>query len=226
LTKEAISSSSARSSDTEASLLLPFTFLPFSFFRVQFEFGQDHKISTGDGASLMSAEHPASARSEPQTPADKTDAPHRARQDSVTQLETDDFFCVRPDTPLSEAIEQMKRDEGGCVIVCEEASGIVGIFTERDLLNKIVGQQVDMNSAISEWMSPAVETLTTDATIGDAVNVMNDKSYRNIPLVKDGQLIGSISVFDIITYLAESYPKETMNLPPVPAQVMDTPEGG
>ena len=175
----------------------------------------------------MSAEYPASAKSEPQTPADKTDSPHRARQDSVTRLETHDFYCVRPDTPLSEAIEMMKKDEGGCVIVCEEAErNIVGIFTERDLLNKIVGQQVDMNSAVGEWMSPAVETLSTDATIGDAVKMMNTKSYRNIPLVKDGQLIGSISVFDIITYLAESYPKETMNLPPVPAQVMDTPEGG
>ena len=51
-------------------------------------------------------------------------------------------------------------------------------------------------------------------------------SSPSIALIKDGQLIGSISVFDVITYLAESYPKETMNLPPVPAQVMDTPEGG
>jgi CBS domain-containing protein len=174
----------------------------------------------------MSAEHPASAKSEPQTPADKTDAPHRARADSVTLLETDDFICVRPDASLREAIEQMKKDEGGCVIVCDEAGGIAGIFTERDLLNKIVGQRVDLDSPVGDWMSPSVETLSTEATIGDAVQVMNEKSYRNIPLVKDNQLIGSISVFDVITYLAESYPKETMNLPPVASQVMDTPEGG
>ena len=175
----------------------------------------------------MSAENPAATqKSEPLTPADKTDAPRRARADSVTLLETDDFVCIRPDTPLSEAIEQMKKDEGGCAIVCNEGGQVVGIFTERDLLNKIVGQQVKMDSAVSDWMSPAVETLTPEATIGDAVRVMNEKSYRNIPLVKGGQLIGSISVFDVITYLAESYPKETMNLPPVPAQVMDTPEGG
>jgi CBS domain-containing protein len=190
---------------------------------LQFEFGHDYSFS--DGASLMSAEYPASAKSEPQTPADKTDKPHRARADSITLLETDDFVCVRPDTPLALAIEQMKRDEGGCVIVCEEGR-VLGIFTERDLLNKIVGQQVDMNSPVGDWMSRSVETLSTDATIGDAVAVMNAKSYRNIPLVKEGQLVGSISVFDVITYLAESYPKETMNLPPVPAQVMDTPEGG
>src|SRR5215213_2173214 len=175
----------------------------------------------------MSTENPAAAqKSEPLTPADKTDAPHRARQDNVTLLETDDFVCIRPETPLSEAIEEMKKDEGGCAIVCDTAGRVVGIFTERDLLNKIVGQEVDMSSPIKQWMSQAVETLGADATIGDAVRIMDEKSYRNIPLVKDGQLIGSISVFDIITYLAESYPKETMNLPPVPAQVMDTPEGG
>ena len=174
----------------------------------------------------MSAEHSATQKSEPQTPADKTDAARHARQDSVTLLETDDFFCVPVNATLSEAIEQMKKDEGGCVIVRGEGGTIFGIFTERDLLNKIVGEEVDMNSPVGDWMSPAVETLSTDATIGDAVRVMDEKSHRNIPLVKDGQLIGSISVFDVITYLAESYPKETMNLPPVPAQVMDTPEGG
>jgi CBS domain-containing protein len=172
----------------------------------------------------MSAEQ--TQKSVPQTPAEKTDAPHRARRDSVTLLETDDFFCVRPETPLTEAIEEMKKDEGGCAIVCDEGGQVVGIFTERDLLNKIVGEGVDMNSPVSQFMSPVVETLSTDATIGDAVRLMNEKSYRNVPLVKDGQLIGSISVFDVITYLAESYPKETMNLPPVPAQVMDTTDGG
>ena len=171
----------------------------------------------------MSAEQ---QKSEPQTPADKTDAPQGVRSRSVTLLETKDFTCIRPETPLSEAIEKMKKDEGGCAIVCDGEGSIVGIFTERDLLNKVVGQQVDMNTAVGDLMSKSVETLTDAATIGDAVRVLNEKGYRNIPLVKDNQLIGSISVFDIITYLAESYPKETMNLPPVPAQVMDTPEGG
>ncbi|PYS49287.1 MAG: CBS domain-containing protein, partial [Acidobacteria bacterium] len=116
--------------------------------------------------------------------------------------------------------------EGGCAIICNGDGQVVGIFTERDLLNKVIGRDVDLSAPISNFMYASVETLTTDATIGDAVQVMNEKSYRNIPLVKDGRLIGSISVFDVITYLAESYPKETMNLPPVPAQVMDTPEGG
>ncbi|MBD0372981.1 MAG: CBS domain-containing protein [Pyrinomonadaceae bacterium] len=174
----------------------------------------------------MSVEQPgAEQKRVPETPEDKTDAPRRVRQKSVSQLETDDYVCIEPQTPLREAIARMMEDEGGCAIVCESGR-IVGIFTERDLISKVIGEEVDMNAPVSQWMTTAVETLSVDATIGDAVELMNRKGYRNIPLVKEGRLSGSISVFDIITYLAESYPKETMNLPPVPAQVMDTQEGG
>lgn len=151
--------------------------------------------------------------------------PTSARDQRVRVLPTDDYIAVSPFTPLAQAIEAMKGDEGGCVIISDDGR-VAGIFTERDLLTRIVGQSVDLNSPISEWMQPAVETLSTHATVGDAVKLMNERSFRNIPLVKNGELVGSISVFDIITYLAECYPKATMNLPPVPAQVMDTVDGG
>src|SRR6267142_5827086 len=121
------------------------------------------------------------------TSAGKIEASRRARADKVSLMQTDDYVCVEPSTPLSQAIEAMKKDEGGCAIVCA-GERVVGIFTERDLLTKIVGEEIDMQSPVSTWMSPVVSTLTLEATIGDAVSLMNDKSFRNIPLVKDGQL--------------------------------------
>lgn len=156
----------------------------------------------------------------------KTASSRKARLDGVSSMKTDDYVCIAPTTPLSQAIEAMKKDEGGCAIVCEDGGRVVGIFTERDLLNKIVGEDVDAKAPVSDWMSPVVATLPPDATIGDAVAIMNDKGYRNIPLVKDGKLVGSISVFDVIGYLAESYPQTTMNLPPNPDQVMESTDGG
>jgi CBS domain-containing protein len=155
----------------------------------------------------------------------KTEASAHARRDKVSLMETDDYVCVEPSDPLSKAVEVMKQDEGGCAIVCERGR-VVGIFTERDVLTKIIGESVDLNDPVSNWMSPVVSTLSPDATIGDAVAMMTDKGFRNIPLVKDGQLAGSISVFDVISYLAESYPKETMNLPPNLDQVMESKDGG
>jgi CBS domain-containing protein len=173
----------------------------------------------------MSIEQSAASET-PHVEIAKMASSRKARQDSVSSMETEDYVCILPATPLHEAIEAMKKDEGGCAIVCAADGSVIGIFTERDLLTKIVGQQVDLNAPVSNWMSPVVATLTPAATIGDAVTIMNDKGYRNVPLVKDGKLVGSISVFDVIGYLAESYPKTTMNLPPNPGQVMDSTDGG
>jgi CBS domain-containing protein len=150
---------------------------------------------------------------------------HNACDQRVHVLKTDDYVAVSPFTPLSQAIEVMKKDEGGCVIILDDGR-LAGIFTERDLLTKILGETVDLESPISQWMQPAVQTLSPEATVGDAVRLMNERSFRNIPLVNFGTLTGSISVFDIITYLAECYPKATMNLPPLPTQVMSSVDGG
>jgi len=155
----------------------------------------------------------------------KLEAPRQAREQMVRILPTDDYVAVSPYTPLSQAIEAMKNDEGGCVIISDDGR-VAGIFTERDLINRVFGEEIDLESPISQWMQPAVETLSPEATVGDAVRLMNEKSFRNIPLVRKGELVGSVSVFDIITYLAECYPKETMNLPPLSAQVMDSIDGG
>ena len=138
---------------------------------------------------------------------------------------TDDYVAVSPFTPLSQAIEAMKKDEGGCVMILEDGR-LAGIFTERDLLTKVLREPVDLDTPISQWMQSKVETLSPEATVGDAVRLMNERSFRNIPLVRDGEVVGLISVFDIITYLAECYPKATMNLPPLPDQVMSSVDGG
>lgn len=173
---------------------------------------------------MPSEQSPASKS--PSIAVGKTVSSTNARLDSVSLMETDDYVCIEPSTALYQAIEIMKQDEGGCAIVCGKDRSVVGIFTERDLLTRIVGQSVDMNDPVSNWMSPVVATLGPDATIGEAVAIMNDKGYRNIPLVKDDKLVGSISVFDVIGYLAESYPQTTINLPPNSEQIMETTDGG
>jgi CBS domain-containing protein len=149
--------------------------------------------------------------------------PNACKQ-KVGALPIDDYVAVSRHTRLGQAIEAMKKDEGGCVIITDDGR-VAGIFTERDLLTQVSGQDVDLDSPIEKWMQTSVETLSPEATIGDAVRLMNERSFRNIPIVEHGQLRGSISVFDIITYLAECYPKTTMNLPPL-HQVMGTVDGG
>ena len=88
----------------------------------------------------------------------------KARDERVTVLRTDDYIAVSLHTPLSQAIEAMKQDEGGCVIILDDGR-LAGIFTERDLLTKNLGENVDPESPIAKWMEPAVETLSPEATV-------------------------------------------------------------
>src|SRR5438477_11221330 len=99
-----------------------------------------------------------------------------AQDQSVSVLQTDDYVAVSPHTPLSQAIEAMKRDEGGCVIILDDGR-LAGIFTERDLLTKSLGEDVDSESPIANWMQPVVETLSPEATVGEAWRLMNERSF-------------------------------------------------
>lgn len=158
-------------------------------------------------------------------PADKTDAPRGVHNDSVKNFATENFVNVKPAIPLKEALALMQQDQDGCIIVCE-GERVIGTLTESDVLTKIVNAQVDMNAPVGAVMASEVATLSSKATLGDVVRLMNERGLRNIPVVDGDRLVSAISVLDVITYLAESYPKETMNLPPVPTQVMETQEGG
>ncbi len=89
----------------------------------------------------------------------KTASSRKARQDSVSSMQTDDYVCISPSTPLSKAIESMSQDEGGCAIVCAEDGSVVGIFTERDLLTKIIGQEIDLNTPVRNLMLSRVSDL-------------------------------------------------------------------
>ncbi len=158
-----------------------------------------------------------------QSPADKTDAPHHVREDKIKNLITTRFMTCESSTPLGEVIKRMREDENNCAILCE-GERVVGLFTEREVL-KVVGTGVDLSTPVKELMSREVATLDSEATLRQAVRLMNERHFY-LPITEDERIIGAISIFDLFTYLAESYPKETINLPPRPAQVMDTPEGG
>lgn len=133
---------------------------------------------------------------------------------------------VSPEIPLSETIERMREGKRGYAMICEGGK-LLGLFTERDFLNKIVGKGVLPQTPIRELMRSNLVTLTKEATLTEAIEVMDQYKFRRLPLVDvDGNALGMITVFDIIHYLAEHFPAEVGNLPPDLNQKMVTPEGG
>ncbi len=135
-------------------------------------------------------------------------------------------LCVEIGTSVGEVINEFQRHTIGCVLVCD-GPNLVGIMTERDVLLKVVARDVSSEEPVEKFMTPDPVTFTPDRTIGDAIDLMDQENFRNIPIVsaETGEAIAVFSIKDVIDYVVESFPEQVMNLPPRPHQEMKTPEG-
>lgn len=132
---------------------------------------------------------------------------------------------VERNASIREAIETMKAKSLGCALVCERGK-LIGLFTERDLLNKVIGEPVNYSSAVEQVMTINPARLSMDDSVLTAMRLMQEGDYRNIPLVDaEDAAAGVVTVRDLVTYFAEHFPKEALNLPPDHDQLMRHAEG-
>lgn len=148
------------------------------------------------------------------------------RNDSIRSMGIEAVPSVSASTKLRDVVTIMQKRRVAAVVVTESGR-VVGIFTERDVLNRIIGLALNEDLPISEVMTRDPKTLSPDDRIADAIRLMTERGYRHIPLVdRDGRDVGMISARDIVEFIAEHYPKEVFNLPPELGRVPRRAEGG
>jgi len=100
------------------------------------------------------------------------------------------------------AIARMNAERIGCVLV-EQDGAIVGIFTERDVLNRITGNLSKLDGPVADVMTPSPEIIHQDDTVAYALHAMSVNGYRHLPVADDnGNALGMISARDILRLLA------------------------
>lgn len=124
---------------------------------------------------------------------------------------------VAPSTSIGQAVALMNERGVGCVLVVEEGR-LAGIFTERDVLTKVVSGRCDVDATpVGEVMTRDPECLTLDDGIAYALNLMSDGGFRHIPLVDaDGRPTGVVAMRNVVDYVVDLFPHEVRNLPPSP----------
>jgi CBS domain-containing protein len=121
-------------------------------------------------------------------------------------------------TTIREAVDAMNRGSVGCVLVVDGGS-LAGVFTERDVLTKVVSRGIDPDATpIERVMTADPECLTLDDGIAYALNKMSVGGFRHIPLVDErGRPTGVVTMRNIVDYLVHLFPSQVLNLPPSPA---------
>lgn len=143
----------------------------------------------------------------------------RLLQEPLTLLPSRPPLALSQSATVKDAMQAMKRRHRGCVLITEDGtirSPLVGIFTERDVLLKIIDSGRNPATVqLTEVMTPEPESLPIDAKLAWALNMMSVGGFRHLPVTDErGWPAFILSVRDIVEFLVESFPSEILNLPP------------
>ncbi|HEY9842855.1 MAG TPA: CBS domain-containing protein [Candidatus Obscuribacterales bacterium] len=156
---------------------------------------------------------------------DLTDYYYDRNDEVFTAISSETVRSLKPVTPITldpndtvaEAIGIMQSKRIGALVVLENQRP-VGIFTERDVLAKVVGKVSDLSAALlKDYMTANPICLRIDDHIAYALNQMTVGGFRHIPIIDlEGHVTGIISIRDIAEFLANLVPEEVYNIRPTP----------
>jgi CBS domain-containing protein len=123
-----------------------------------------------------------------------------------------DVHSVTSAITVAEAVAEMNKHRIGC-IVAMDGGRISGIFTERDVLRRVVGAGVDPKTTrVADVMTQDVHTIPSHTTIEQTMVLFAERRCRHLPVVDQGKLKGLISIGDISRWVAETSRAEADHL--------------
>jgi CBS domain-containing protein len=151
------------------------------------------------------------------------------RRDKVSSLRLRDVCRVSPRDSVEQVVRTMVACRTGFALVMDGADGasrLVGIFTERDFVNRVVAAGADVSAPVQQVMTANPRVVRRTSTVHAAVEMMESGGYRHLPVVgESGEPVGVLSVKDVVRYLVEYFPARVYNLPPTPDQAQPAREG-
>jgi len=135
---------------------------------------------------------------------------------TVKLLAPSEPIKLTPETTVEEAITKMVDNRRAAAVVVDPDGRLIGIFTERDFLTRVVREgRVPRQTRLGEVMTADPEALAPQDRICHAVNRMHTAGYRTVPLIDASHRpIGIVTVNDVVGWLAEVFPEAVLNLRP------------
>jgi CBS domain-containing protein len=121
-----------------------------------------------------------------------------------TLLETKgrEVVTVRPTATLATVVHRMKLARTGCAVISEDGKHVDGIIAVRDIAYALAEHEgkFAMDSPVSEVMTGSVRTCTPEDTLKGVMQDMTRAQALNVPVLKDGELYGIVSIDDVVKF--------------------------
>lgn len=116
----------------------------------------------------------------------------------LLEVKGQEVWTIEPDATVYQALELLAEKDIGALVVTE-GEALAGIFSERDYARKVALAGHDSKQIrVREVMTPDVITLGPDQPIDDCMSLMTDHRIRHLPVLEDGNMIGLISIGDVV----------------------------
>ncbi len=111
-------------------------------------------------------------------------------------------WSVRPDDSVYHALEQLAEKGIGALCVVDDAGQLVGFFSERDYARKVILKGKDsVNTPVADIMATELVTVTPETSVDECMNLMTDHKIRHLPVLENGQLVGLVSIGDLVKHI-------------------------
>ncbi|MDX1741978.1 MAG: CBS domain-containing protein [Ruegeria sp.] len=125
----------------------------------------------------------------------------------------DAVFSVRPNETIQSVVNTLKEKRIGAVLVTDQNGALHGILSERDIVRRMAdtpGQTLPQ--AVEDLMTREVKTCTPDDLLNDVLKTMTEGRFRHMPVLRDGNLCGVITIGDVVHFRLKELEYEALRM--------------
>ncbi len=120
---------------------------------------------------------------------------------AVIDIARTTVVTASPDTSVADVVRKLHEEEVAGLVVVDDGKPL-DLVTSRDLLPAVLDEQFDAeNTPVEEFIEDDIPTVEADEGMYDTVEVMSERGIRRLPVVEDGELVGIISISDVVVLL-------------------------
>lgn len=120
------------------------------------------------------------------------------RISEILRRKGDNVVTIDPNASVRELLDRLATFNIGAVVVSSDGNTIQGIVSERDIVRRLVAGTRVLDSSVGSIMTGTVHTCTPEDTVDQLMLLMTEQRFRHVPVVANGQLVGLVSIGDVV----------------------------